>query len=62
MEEVVQEMHRDQREGLWGKLSSLLRDILLQLPPERWEEGKGEDMEEESSADPVSSPINSAVG
>ncbi|XP_026217742.1 condensin-2 complex subunit G2 isoform X2 [Anabas testudineus] len=48
VEEVVQEMPRDQREALWGRLASLLQDILLELPPERWEE----DMEVESAADP----------
>lgn len=50
VEEVVQEMPRDQRETLWGRLASLLQDILLELPAECWEE----DMEVESAADPVS--------
>ncbi|XP_054622397.1 condensin-2 complex subunit G2 [Dunckerocampus dactyliophorus] len=38
VEEVVQEMSRDQRASLWGKLASLLQDVLLEVPPERWEE------------------------
>lgn len=50
VEEVVQEMPRDQRETLWGRLVSLLQDILLELPAERWEEN----MEVESAADLVS--------
>ncbi|XP_069015631.1 condensin-2 complex subunit G2 [Embiotoca jacksoni] len=37
VEEVVQEMPRDQRGALWGRLSLLLQDVLLELPPERWE-------------------------
>lgn len=63
MEEVLQELPRDQREALWGRLASLLQDVLLELPPERWEPGrdKGENreqgMEVEVSADPVSSLI-----
>ncbi|XP_074478692.1 condensin-2 complex subunit G2 isoform X2 [Sebastes fasciatus] len=52
VEEVVQEMPRDQRQTLWGKLSSLLQDVLQELPPERWEEGTEEGMEVESAADP----------
>ncbi|XP_042255967.1 condensin-2 complex subunit G2 isoform X1 [Thunnus maccoyii] len=52
VEEVVQEMPRDQREALWGKLSSLLQDVLLELPPDRWEQGREEGMEVESNADP----------
>ncbi|KAM7369819.1 hypothetical protein PAMP_011110 [Pampus punctatissimus] len=48
VEEVVQEMPRNQREALWGKLVSLLQDVLQELPPDRWEEG----MEVESNADP----------
>ncbi|XP_037613315.1 condensin-2 complex subunit G2 isoform X2 [Sebastes umbrosus] len=52
VEEVVQEMPRDQRQTLWGKLSSLLQDVLQELPPERWEEGNEEGMEVESAADP----------
>ncbi|XP_071768198.2 condensin-2 complex subunit G2 [Centroberyx gerrardi] len=57
VEEVVQELPRDQREALWGRLASLLQDILLELPPERWEPGQGaedreEGMEVEVSADP----------
>lgn len=50
VEEVVQEMPRDQRETLWGRLVSLLHDILLELPAERWQD----DMEVDSAADPVS--------
>ncbi|XP_068160430.1 condensin-2 complex subunit G2 [Antennarius striatus] len=38
VEEVVQEMPRDQRQTLWRKLASLLQDVLQELPPERWEE------------------------
>ncbi|XP_067434289.1 condensin-2 complex subunit G2 isoform X2 [Thunnus thynnus] len=52
VEEVVQEMPRDQRDALWGKLSSLLQDVLLELPPDRWEQGREEGMEVESNADP----------
>nr|CBN82048.1 Condensin-2 complex subunit G2 [Dicentrarchus labrax] len=52
VEEVVQEMPRDQRQTLWGKLASLLHDILQELPPERWEKGREEGMEVESAADP----------
>ncbi|XP_070784454.1 condensin-2 complex subunit G2 [Enoplosus armatus] len=51
-EEVVQEMPRDQRQTLWGKLASLLQDVLQELPPERWESGREEGMEVESAADP----------
>ncbi|XP_077365081.1 condensin-2 complex subunit G2 isoform X2 [Festucalex cinctus] len=47
IEEVMEEMSRDQREALWGKLASLLRDFLLEVPPERWEE----DMETDSAVD-----------
>ncbi|XP_061522530.1 condensin-2 complex subunit G2 [Phycodurus eques] len=46
-EEVIQEMSRDQREALWGKLASLLRDFLLEVPPERW----GEATDAESAVD-----------
>ncbi|XP_039983579.1 condensin-2 complex subunit G2 isoform X2 [Xiphias gladius] len=52
MEEVVQEMPSDQREALWGRLASLLQDILQELPPERWEEDREESMEVESAEDP----------
>ncbi|KAM4533926.1 condensin-2 complex subunit G2 isoform 1-T2 [Odontesthes bonariensis] len=48
VEEVVQEMPRNQREALWGRLELLLRDILLDLPPDRCEE----DMQQEATADP----------
>ena len=54
VEEVVQEMPRDQRQTLWGKLASLLQDVLQELPPERWDRGREEGMEEESAVDPVS--------
>ncbi|XP_053268370.1 condensin-2 complex subunit G2 isoform X1 [Pleuronectes platessa] len=43
VEEVVQEMSRDQREALWGRLDSLLQRFLQELPPERWEEAREED-------------------
>uniref|UniRef100_A0A7N8YPT9 Non-SMC condensin II complex, subunit G2 n=1 Tax=Mastacembelus armatus TaxID=205130 RepID=A0A7N8YPT9_9TELE len=49
VEEVVQEMPRDQREALWGRLAVLLNDIILELPPKRWEE----DLEGTSSANAV---------
>ncbi|KAK5849561.1 hypothetical protein PBY51_013887 [Eleginops maclovinus] len=52
VEEVVQEMHREQRQSLWGKLSSLLQDVLQEVPPERWEEGREEAMEVEAAPDP----------
>ncbi|TNN70777.1 Condensin-2 complex subunit G2 [Liparis tanakae] len=52
VEEVVQEMPRNQRLTLWGKLGSLLQDVLLELPPERWAEDGQEGMEVESAADP----------
>ncbi|KAK2859568.1 hypothetical protein Q5P01_004188 [Channa striata] len=48
VEEVVQEMPRGQRDALWGRLATLLEDVLLESPPERWEA----DMEVESAADP----------
>lgn len=54
MEEVVQEMPRAQRQTLWGKLASLLQDVLQELPLERWDRGREEGMEEESALDPVS--------
>uniref|UniRef100_A0A3P9NTA7 Non-SMC condensin II complex, subunit G2 n=1 Tax=Poecilia reticulata TaxID=8081 RepID=A0A3P9NTA7_POERE len=38
VEEVVQEMPREQREALWSQLDSLLQEILMELPPGRWEE------------------------
>ncbi|XP_034717878.1 condensin-2 complex subunit G2 isoform X2 [Etheostoma cragini] len=52
VEEVVQEMPRDQRQTLWGKLASLLQDVLQEVPPERWVQGRDEGMEVESAADP----------
>uniref|UniRef100_A0A3Q3FX96 Non-SMC condensin II complex, subunit G2 n=1 Tax=Labrus bergylta TaxID=56723 RepID=A0A3Q3FX96_9LABR len=39
VEEVVQEMPRDQRQTLWGKLALLLQDVLQELPEESREEG-----------------------
>lgn len=51
--EVVQEMPRDQRQTLWGKLSSILQGVLQELPPERWDEPREEGMEVESAVDPV---------
>ena len=50
VEEVVQEMAREQRQSLWERLASLLQDVLQELPPEHWDEG----MEVESPVDPVS--------
>ncbi|XP_010789206.1 condensin-2 complex subunit G2-like, partial [Notothenia coriiceps] len=44
VEEVLQEMNRDQRQTLWGKLSSLLQDVLQE---ERGEEGRREEGREE---------------
>lgn len=58
VEEVVQEMPREQRQTLWGKLASLLQDVLQELPPERWEDDREEGMEVESAVDPVSYSIN----
>lgn len=56
VEEVVQEMPRDQRQALWRKLVSLLEDVLQELPPEHWgegrEQGREDSMEVESAADP----------
>ncbi|KAM9712590.1 condensin-2 complex subunit G2 [Menidia menidia] len=48
VEEVVQEMPRDQREALWVRLELLLRDILLDSPPDHWEEA----MQQEMASDP----------
>ena len=53
VEEVLQEMPRKQRETLWERLLSLLGDILLESPPQRWEE----DMQQDSATDPVSSLV-----
>lgn len=50
----MQEMPRNQRGALWEKLASLLQDVLLELPPDRWEQGAEEGMEVESNTDPVS--------
>lgn len=53
VEEVVQEMPKEQRHSLWGKLASLLQDVLQDLPPEEWDKGGKEGMEVESTVDPV---------
>lgn len=53
----MQEMPRKQRQTLWGKLASLLQDVLQKLPPERWEEDREEGMEVDSAVDPVSLPV-----
>ncbi|XP_035765489.1 condensin-2 complex subunit G2 [Neolamprologus brichardi] len=52
VEEVLQEMPREQREALWRRLASLLQDVLLEFPTERGE-GRGEEggMQEEPTAD-----------
>lgn len=55
VQEVVEEMPVGQRSTLWGKLGSLLQDVLQELPPERWVEDGEDGMEVESAADPVSS-------
>ncbi|KAJ4920322.1 hypothetical protein JOQ06_027972 [Pogonophryne albipinna] len=53
VEEVLQEMNRDQRQTLWGKLSSLLQDVLQEERREEGsEEGREEAMEVEAAADP----------
>lgn len=49
----MQEMPREQRHSLWGKLASLLQAVLRDLPPEQWDKGGKEDMEVESTVDPV---------
>lgn len=54
VEEVVQEMPREQRQTLWENLASLLQDVLQDLPPDHWEKGSEEGMEVESSVNPVS--------
>ncbi|XP_072307058.1 condensin-2 complex subunit G2 [Eucyclogobius newberryi] len=57
VEEVVQEMSRDQRETLWGKLSLRLQDVLSKLPPERWDE---KDTKDEGQQDmEVDTPLDS---
>lgn len=55
VEEVVQEMPREQRLALWGKLASLLQDVLQDLPPEEWGRGGEEGMDVEAAGDPVRS-------
>lgn len=57
VEEVVQEMPRNQRQDLWKRLASLLQDVLQELPPECWEENREEGMEVDSAKDPVSLPV-----
>lgn len=52
----MQEMPREQRQTLWGKLDSLLQAVLQEFPAERWEERKEDGMEVESAGDPVSGP------
>lgn len=54
LEEVVQEMPREQRHALWGKLASLLQDVLQDLPPEQWDRGGEEGMDVEAAGNPVS--------
>ncbi|KAJ0022850.1 hypothetical protein NQD34_014984 [Periophthalmus magnuspinnatus] len=54
VEEVVQEMPRDQRDILWARMSLLLQEVLSKLPPQRWDEKKSEgpgNMDVESSLD-----------
>ncbi|XP_029955614.1 condensin-2 complex subunit G2 isoform X2 [Salarias fasciatus] len=52
VEEVVQEMPRGQKSDLWGRLMSLLQDVLQELPPDRWQQNQEEAMEDESAAHP----------
>lgn len=52
VEEVVQEMPTGQRRALWGRLVLLLQDVLQALPPERWQDGQEDGMQEESAEDP----------
>lgn len=49
----MQEMPREQRHTLWGKLASLLQDVLQDLPPEQWDRGGPEGMEVQSAVDTV---------
>ena len=65
VEEVVQELPRNQREALGGRLLALLQGVLLDRPPAEWGAGPGpepgaergaEAMEVEGPVDPVSSP------
>ncbi|KAK7881759.1 hypothetical protein WMY93_030168 [Mugilogobius chulae] len=53
VDEVVQEMSRDQRETLWGRLSLLLQDVLSKYPLSTgMKEGPGQgDMEVDTSLD-----------
>lgn len=55
VEEVVQEMPREQRHDLWGRLETLLQDVLQDLPPEQWDRGGEQGVEVESAVDSVSS-------
>lgn len=60
VEEVLQEMPREQREALWRRLASLLQDVLLEFPTERWEGRREEEgMQEEPTTDSVSKRISS---
>lgn len=60
VEEVLQEMPREQRGALWRRLTSLLQDVLLEFPTERWEGRREEEgMQEEPTADSVSKRISS---
>ncbi|XP_053715886.1 condensin-2 complex subunit G2 [Synchiropus splendidus] len=54
VEEVVQEMPNDQREGLWKKLAALLQDVLTDSPPEEnmQADRREQSMEEETSPPP----------
>ena len=59
--EVLQELPRDQREVLGGRLLALLQGVLLNRPPGEWGAEPGaepgaEAMEVEGPVDPVSSP------
>lgn len=54
VEEVLQEMSKNQIETLWGKLAVLLEHILHELPPERWQGGGEDNMDMETAVDPVS--------
>ncbi|XP_023694476.1 condensin-2 complex subunit G2 [Paramormyrops kingsleyae] len=47
LEEVLQEMHGDQRRALWENLSALLAESLLAYPVERWDGGMAGDSEDE---------------
>ncbi|CAL9698109.1 unnamed protein product [Knipowitschia caucasica] len=56
VEEVVQELPRDQRLSLWSRLSALLQHVLSTVPPELWHQQKAqeeENMEVDTSIDPT---------